>query len=105
MAQQAEDFGAWFEQNGGQAYSDENFAATSTSTPRRRPNGTPQQTAAADDLPRVAEQSRSLYLDHLQRQINDEGQGRDLGQDGYNKIIFINPINDAPVKIIYFCSV
>jgi hypothetical protein len=81
MAQQAEDFGAWFEQIGGQAYSDENFAATST--PRRRPNGTQQQNVVpADDLPRVAEQSRSLYLDHLQRQINDEGQRRDLGQEG-----------------------
>lgn len=80
MAQQAEDFGAWFEQNGGQAYSDDNFAATST--PRRRPNGVHQQNEAADDLPRVAEQSRSLYLDHLQRQINAEGQRRDLGQDG-----------------------
>lgn len=80
MAQQAEDFGAWFEQNGGQAYSDENFAATLT--PRRQPNGTRQQSGAADDLPRVAEQSRSLYLDHLQRQINEDGQRRDLGQEG-----------------------
>lgn len=80
MAQQAEDFGAWLEQNGGQTYSDETF--TATSTPRRRPNGTQQQQEATDDLPRVSEQSRSLYLDFLQRQINNEGQGRDLEQEG-----------------------
>jgi len=80
MAQEAEDLGGWLGQNGGLVYSDDAFSATST--PRRRQDGPRQQQQEPDDLPRVAEQSRSLYLDFLQRQILEEGQRQNLGQAG-----------------------
>ncbi|CAB3369645.1 Hypothetical predicted protein [Cloeon dipterum] len=62
-------------------YSDEHLVRPSTNSQSGVRNN---QSSTPEDLARVSDQSRSLYLDFLQRQIREDEQQRSLNTSGYS---------------------
>ncbi|XP_065350613.1 uncharacterized protein LOC135946336 isoform X2 [Cloeon dipterum] len=76
---------AWLSQNQNDSrqllYSDEHLVRPSTNSQSGVQNN---QSSTPENLARVSDQSRNLYLDFLQRQIREDEQQRSLNTSGYS---------------------